>query len=93
MVDPTRLYPCDAVVDLVGLDIYDDDLAATEPGYGAMVALRKPFGIAEYGVATWPTNTRAVALSNDKVITIIKRDYPQTVFATAWYSSEGNDRA
>lgn len=90
--DPTRLYPGAAVVDLVGLDIYDDDLADTEPGYEAMVALGKPFGITEYAATNWFTeHDGAVELPNDKVITIIKQDYAQAVLATCWYSSNGNN--
>ncbi|MGH3987914.1 MAG: hypothetical protein ACRDTZ_11430, partial [Pseudonocardiaceae bacterium] len=79
------------VVDLVGLDIYDDDLLAdTESGYEALVALDKPFGITEYGATGWPEGEEhdgAVELPNDEVIEIIKERYPQTMLATAWYSS------
>ena len=90
--DPTRLYPGAAVVDLVGLDIYDDDLSSTEPGYHAMVALRKPFGITEYGAANWPRpHDGAVELPNVRVIQLLKQSYPLAVLATAWYSSNGNN--
>jgi len=90
--DPTRLYPGDDVVDLVGLDIYDDDLANTEPGYAALVELGKPFGITEYGATNWPTaHDGAVELPNGKVIQHIRQTYPRSVVATAWYSSDGNN--
>lgn len=90
--DPTRLYPGDAVVDLVGLDIYDDDLTDTEPGYAALVALGKPFGITEYGASNWPTaHDGAVELPNGEVIRLVKQTYPRSVLATAWYSSDGNN--
>jgi mannan endo-1,4-beta-mannosidase len=93
--DPIRLYPGDQSVDVVGLDIYDDDLSDSEPGqpgYAALAALGKPFGITEYGAANWPYNhDGAVHLPNDKVIQLIKHLYPTTVLATAWYSSDGNN--
>lgn len=93
--DPTRLYPGDRTVDVVGLDIYDDDLSDAEPGqpgYAALAALGKPFGITEYGAANWPDNHDGAAyLPNDKVIRLIQQQYPSTVLATAWYSSDGNN--
>jgi hypothetical protein len=93
--DPTRLYPGDDLVDLVGLDIYDDDLSDAEPeapGYAAMVGLGKPFGITEYGATNWPSaHDGAVHLPNSKVIQLIKQRYPNSVLATSWYSSDGNN--
>ena len=95
LLDPTRLYPGNDLVDLVGLDIYDDDLsdaAPGEPGYAAMLALGKPFGITEYGAQGseddfHPGHDGAVHLPNDKVIRLIKDRYPRTVLASAWYSA------
>lgn len=90
LFDPTRLYPGASTVDIVGLDIYDDNLSDAEPGepgYAALVALGKPFGITEYGAANFPTlHDGAVFLPNDRVIKLIKLQYPNTVLATAWYS-------
>jgi mannan endo-1,4-beta-mannosidase len=94
LADPTRLYPGDDLVDIVGLDIYDDDLSDAEPGepgYAAMLALGKPSGITEYGAVNDPPHDGAVHLPNDKVIRLIKQWYPDTVLATAWYSQEGNN--
>jgi pimeloyl-ACP methyl ester carboxylesterase len=90
-MDPTAYYPGDDVVDIVGLDIYSDTLQAADPGkpgYAEMVALNKPFAVTEYG----PDNADSMAdgatrLPNDEVIQVIKAQYPQTVLATAWYSS------
>jgi mannan endo-1,4-beta-mannosidase len=95
LTDPTRLYPGGDCVDLVGLDIYDDNLsdaALHKLGYSAMSNIGKPFAITEYGA--WngdeskkiPPHDGAVYLPNDKVIKIIKEDYPLTVLASAWYS-------
>jgi mannan endo-1,4-beta-mannosidase len=88
--DPTLLYPGDAFVDLVGLDIYDDNLSDAEPakpGYAAMVALNKPFGITEYGADNVdPPHNGYLHLPNDRVRQLIKERYPHTVLATAWYS-------
>jgi mannan endo-1,4-beta-mannosidase len=90
--DPILRYPGDTIVDLVGLDIYDDDLANIEPGYQAMVALDKPFGITEYGADNWPTaHDGAIELPNSEVIQLVKKTYPRAVLATAWYSSNGNN--
>jgi mannan endo-1,4-beta-mannosidase len=96
--DPTRLYPGDDVVDLVGLDIYDDELSDAEPGlpgYDALVGLGKPFGITEYGAQGAAdgqvAHDGAVHLPNAKVIHLITARYPDTVLATAWYSSKGNN--
>ena len=83
VADPTRLYPGDDLVDVVGLDIYDDDLTDAEsgaPGYAAMVGLGKPFGITEYGAANWPSaHDGAVHLPNSKVVQLIEQRYPDTV--------------
>jgi mannan endo-1,4-beta-mannosidase len=93
--DPTRLYPGDAVVDVVGLDIYDDDLSDADPGrpgYQAMVDLGKPMGITEYGAGQEPSpHDGATHLPNARVIQLIKDRYPRTALASAWYSSNGNN--
>jgi mannan endo-1,4-beta-mannosidase len=90
--DPTQRYPGGDVVDVVGLDIYDDDLVDSEPGYQAMLALGKPFGITEYGATNWPTaHDGFVELPNQEVIDKIKKDFKRTAIATAWYSSNGNN--
>jgi mannan endo-1,4-beta-mannosidase len=97
--DPIRLYPGDDVVDIVGLDIYDDELSDAQPGkrgYAAMAALGKPFGITEYaaqnaydeGPVHHPAHNGDRFLPNQRVIALIKERYPRTVLATAWYSSE-----
>jgi hypothetical protein len=57
-----------------------------------MVALGKPFAITEYGAGNWPTlHDGAIDLPNPKVISLIKGQYPATVLATAWYSSNGDN--
>lgn len=90
--DPLLRYPGDALVDIVGLDVYDDDLINVEPGYAALTTLGKPFGLTEYGAANWPAmHDGAVALPNDKVMALIRSSYPAAVLATAWYSSGGNN--
>jgi hypothetical protein len=96
--DPIRLYPGDDVVDVVGLDIYDDDLSDAQPGkrgYAAMAAMGKPFGITEYAAQNayddaaghHPAHDGDLFLPNDRVIGLIKERYPQSVLATAWYTS------
>lgn len=92
LYNPTRLYPGDDLVDVVGLDIYDDDLSDAdggEPGYAAMLALGKPFAITEYGAAGG--HDGALQLANSEVIQRIKVQYPATVLASAWYSQDGDN--
>jgi mannan endo-1,4-beta-mannosidase len=100
--DPIRLYPGDDVVDIVGLDIYDDELSdaqAGRRGYAAMAAIGKPFGITEYAAQNAYTVGQVHHLAHDgdrflpnqRVIALIKERYPRTVLATAWYSSEDGD--
>jgi hypothetical protein len=93
--DPTRFFPGVDVVDIVGLDIYDDDLSDAPPdaaGYDAMVGLARPFAITEYGAANFPiAHDGAQNLPNSKVLQLIKDHYPATVLASAWYSSDGNN--
>lgn len=103
--DPVRLYPGDDVVDIVGLDIYDDDLSDAQPGkrgYGAMAAMGKPFGITEYGAQNaykdaaghyHPAHDGNVFLPNDRVIQVIKERYPRTALATAWYTTVTNNKS
>ncbi len=47
---PASYYPGDAYVDLVGLDVYTDNIDPEHIiGYPEMAALNKPFGFSEYG--------------------------------------------
>lgn len=93
--DPTSRFPGNDLVDVVGLDIYDNNLADTAgggPGYAAMVALGKPFAITEYGASNWPfEHDAAVELTNAEVIQRIRDQYPATVIASAWYSQGANN--
>lgn len=79
----TRHFPGPDLVDIVGLDIYSDDLS-DEGAYAPLVALGKPFGITEYGPDQ--DHQGDVELPNDEVIQVIKDKYPKAVLATCWYT-------
>lgn len=87
----THNYPGADLVDIVGLDIYKDDLS-DEGAYLLLVALGKPFGITEYGPDQDQDHTGA-ELPNDEVIQVIRDKYPNTVVATCWYTLTKPDGA
>lgn len=98
VVPPLTYYPGGAWADLVGIDIYDEqlDLAGGQRGlrhYAALVGTGKPFGISEFGQSFNDNGTGANADKWDaRTLTKRIRDsYPRTVFATAWYTSREGD--
>lgn len=92
---PLTYYPGASWADLVGIDIYDDqlDLAGNTRGlqhYAALVGTGKPFGLAEFA----QTDDDATGTGQDgaswdarTLATRIRDSYPRMTFATAWYSS------
>jgi hypothetical protein len=92
---PTRYFPGADLVDLVGLDIYNDDLSDAAPnrlGYEALANMGKPFAVTEYAAQNWPTiHDGATTLQNDKVRDKFRDAYPDTVLASCWYSSNNNN--
>lgn len=99
VVAPLTYYPGAAWADMVGIDLYDEelDMAGAKRGlqhYAALVGTGKPFGLSEFGQSSDDaTGTGPDAASWDaRTLTKRIRDsYPRTVFATAWYSSIEGD--
>jgi beta-mannanase len=91
---PLTYYPGAGWVDVVGIDVYNDELSLgghTTRGlrhYVALVGTGKPFGLAEFGRAsdeatgtgTSPWDARTVAQR-------VRDSYQRTVFAVTWNSS------
>ena len=84
--DVIAYYPGNKYVDLVALDAYTSELnrEALIP-YKALIKLRKPFGFGEFG----PYNGNAKVAADVKYdfknfLTVLKNDFPKTVFFTTW---------
>jgi len=78
-------------VDILGVDIYHDDLW-DGGAYQLFLTKGKPFAITEYGPTEGqvPPHTGA-DLPNTEVLTTIKSKYPRTVLATCWYTLNNNN--
>lgn len=78
---PVDYYPGDAYVDIVGLDFYLNDFSVLNVNndYEAMVALGKPFGLAEVGP---PVKTHW--FDNRVLADAINSKYPNIVFTMHW---------
>jgi mannan endo-1,4-beta-mannosidase len=74
----TAYYPGSSYVDIVGLDAYDDNPEANVTGYDELVALGKPFALAEIGPDTLGT------FDYTKWLSAIKNKFPNTVYFYAW---------
>ncbi|MBX2815309.1 MAG: T9SS type A sorting domain-containing protein [Saprospiraceae bacterium] len=76
-------YPGDDVVDLVGIDLYENGLEMENEQYLQAVALGKPFALTEIG-----PNHDNMDGSHDYLsfVNKIRTDYPATVYAHAWHS-------
>jgi len=96
---PLTYYPGADWVDVVGIDVYDDDLnlGGAERGlrhYAALVGTGKPFGLTEFGQHYGKAGTGPGAASWDArtLAARVRDSYPRTALAAAWYSSvqDGN---
>ncbi len=78
---PVSYYPGDAYVDIVGLDFYMNDYSILNVNgdYDAMVALGKPFGLAEVGP---PVRTQW--FDNRVLADAINSKYPNVIFTMHW---------
>lgn len=94
VVPPLTYYPGAAWADMVGIDIYDEelDMAGDKRGlqhYAALVSTGKPFGLPEFGQSSddaTGTGPNASKWDARTLATRIRDRYPRTVFATAWLS-------
>ena len=82
------LYPGDDYVDIVGIDIYNDDVLLQQDGlsYNTLVATGKPFAFTEIG--SYPT--RDGSWNNLTIINAIRDRYPKTTYFLSWHSWTDN---
>ncbi len=75
-------YPGDDVVDITGLDVYQNNLVLPNSQYQTMINLGKPFAITEFG----PDHNHMDG-SHDYLAFInkIRSDFPETIYAHAWH--------
>ena len=72
-------YPGGDVVDIVALDVYDDDVNAH--GYEELLALGKPFAMAEVG----PLASRDGSYDNLYMLQQMLERYPETIYFLTWH--------
>jgi hypothetical protein len=84
--DFTSHYPGDNLVDIVGMDIYNDSLYNLDGWYEAILKKGKPVALTEYG-----PDQNGLNQSNKVVIDAIHSRFPNLVYATCWYTSGGNN--
>ena len=79
-------YPGDDVVDVVGLDYYENTLDRLDLGgsYRSLVALGKPFALTEVGPAFWLSAHPRGRFDTRLVIDGIRRKYPATTYFVFW---------
>jgi mannan endo-1,4-beta-mannosidase len=76
------MYPGQAYVDMVGVDVYDDSVEIRGDGYDRLVALGKPFALTEFG----PRNKRDGSYDNLTTVKTIQDRYPATTYVLQWSS-------
>lgn len=75
-------YPGSDVVDITGLDVYQNNLALPSSQYQSMINLGKPFAITEFGPDHNNMNGSHEYLA---FVNKIRSDFPETIFAHAWH--------
>jgi mannan endo-1,4-beta-mannosidase len=78
-------YPGDDYVDIVGIDVYSDEIEIRGDGYDKLLATGKPFALTEFG-----PRTRDGSYDNSILINKIKERYPQTTYFLTWSSWSDN---
>ena len=92
---PLTYYPGAGHADVVGIDVYDEELDMAGPSrglqhYAALIGTGKPFGFPEFGqtqASSTGTGTDGQLWDARTLTTRIIDSYPRTAFAVAWYSS------
>ncbi len=81
-----HFYPGDDVVDVVGLDYYENTMDRVDLGgsYRQLVALGKPFAFTEVGPAFWLSAHPRGKFDTRLVIEGIRRKYPATTYFVFW---------
>lgn len=79
-------YPGDDLVDVVGLDYYENNMDRMDLGgsYRQLVALGKPFAITEVGPAFWLSAHPRGRFDTRIVIDGIRSKYPATTYFVFW---------
>lgn len=80
-------YPGNDVVDMTGLDVYQNNIALPADQYNTMVGLGKPFAFTEFG----PDHNNMDG-SHDylAIVNKINMDYPDAIYALAWHDWPGH---
>ncbi len=75
-------YPGNDVVDITGLDVYENNLPLPASQYQTMIDLGKPFAFTEFG-----PNHNNMDGSHDyeSYVNTILTNYPETIYAHAWH--------
>lgn len=77
-------YPGDDVVDVVGVDSYDDQPAMVKGEYDALMRIDKPFAITEIGWSARGLTEEDTRDSKQDILDGIKRFAPKTVWWSSW---------
>lgn len=95
-VATTTYYPGSDLVDIVGIDVYQEqlNLGGSRIGkqhYVELIKTGKPFGLAEFGQdqdQNGSTGSTGAQWDAKTLIYKIASEYPRTAFAIAWYTNE-----
>ena len=84
-------YPGDSLVDVIGLDIYNDTLDI--PNYNSIIALNKPVGIAEFGQRKQTVQNNPFVYDYSILINQIRNKYPKLCYWVSWnhFKNRTND--
>ncbi len=80
-------YPGADVVDITGLDVYQDNIALPSTQYQAMINLGKPFAITEFGP---DHNNMDGQHDYHAYVNKIRADFPESIYALAWHDWPGH---
>jgi mannan endo-1,4-beta-mannosidase len=83
----TYYYPGAEMVDVVGLDYYDNSLDGLNRngGYDELLALGKPMALTEVGPAFWPSAHPSGQFDSTSVIRSIRERYPAVTYFVYWH--------
>jgi beta-mannanase len=75
-------YPGADVVDVVGIDLYDDEATMrSSTDYAALKAFKKPLAITEFG----PNSINDGSLDQQKLLVSLKEKYPEVIYWLSWH--------
>lgn len=80
-------YPGADVVDVVGIDVYDDEATMRAPtDYAALKAFKKPVAITEIG----PNSINDGSWDQQKLLVSLREKYPEVVYWLSWHDWRRN---